>query len=192
MHGYPLSSLGVTADFRDHFLLGANDMTNDFFASFAARDLLAGIGQYSSTMTISQVVKFFERQGVIFTKTMIQNYVRIGLLPTPAEKRFYHSGHLAMLAMIHTLKDVISLDETRRLFCLADIRAADFNSHLDGRKKAEAAYKALLTAQHEALEKMTTVFLENNANDPLAAIMRFVAAGLLAGMAVQTLLADHS
>jgi len=44
------------------------------------------IATLSDELTISQVVKFFERQGRSFTKTMIQNYVRVGVLPPPVQE----------------------------------------------------------------------------------------------------------
>ena len=36
---------------------------------------------FNDEMTISQVVRFFNRYGKNFTKTMIQNYVRVGVIP---------------------------------------------------------------------------------------------------------------
>ena len=36
---------------------------------------------FNEEMTISQVVRFFKRNGKNFTKTMIQNYVRVGVIP---------------------------------------------------------------------------------------------------------------
>ncbi len=77
---------------------------------------LIGLENYSSEMTISQVIKYFERKGIYFTKTMIQNYVRINVLPPPADKRFYTKTHLAMLVIIDALKNHFSLDEIKQTF----------------------------------------------------------------------------
>jgi hypothetical protein len=67
-------------------------------------------------MTISQVVRFFERHGLSFTKTMIQNYVRVGIIPPPVDKRYYHKKHLILLTMIDSLKGIFSLEEIGYLF----------------------------------------------------------------------------
>jgi len=79
------------------------------------KDTLENISQYNDEMTISQVVRFFERQGLDFTKTMIQNYVRVGVIPPPVDKRYYVKNHLILLTLIHNLKGIFSLDEIRRL-----------------------------------------------------------------------------
>lgn len=70
------------------------------------QDILQDIHQYSDNFTISQVVKFFERKGLIVTKSMIQNYVRDGILPPPVNKRHYTHKHLTTLALIIRLKTV--------------------------------------------------------------------------------------
>ena len=70
-------------------------------------------------MTISQVVRFFDGFGIDFTKTMIQNYVRVGVIDPPVEKRYYVKKHLILLAMIYELKDIYSLDEIGLFFKLS-------------------------------------------------------------------------
>jgi DNA-binding transcriptional MerR regulator len=78
------------------------------------RDLLWDLRNYSSEMSISQVVKFFKKHDVDFTKTTIQHYVRVGALPPPAGRK-YSESHIAGLAMIAWLRSVFSLEEIRRL-----------------------------------------------------------------------------
>lgn len=70
---------------------------------------------FNEEMTISQVVKFFEKNGYTFTKTMIQNYIRIGVLPSPVNKRNYTKNHLLLLALIYRLKTVFSLEEIKEV-----------------------------------------------------------------------------
>jgi len=70
---------------------------------------LSDIRHYSPTMTISQVLKFCEKKGMAITRAMIQNYIRAGLLPPPADKRFYTHKHLAVLTMIDRLKTVFDI-----------------------------------------------------------------------------------
>jgi len=71
---------------------------------------------YSDSLSLAQVVTFFERHGILFTKTMIQNYVRVEVLPPPLNKRFYTKKHLLLLYMIDNLKNIFSLDEIKRAF----------------------------------------------------------------------------
>ena len=80
------------------------------------RDVLENMRNYNDEMTISQVVRFFKKQGVEFTKTMIQNYVRVNVLPPPLEKRHYIKDHLILLTLIDNLKDVYSLEDIKNLF----------------------------------------------------------------------------
>lgn len=74
------------------------------------------IATLSDELTISQVVKFFEKQGRSFTKTMIQNYIRVGVLPPPVEKRYYTKDHLVLLTLIDNLKAIYSLDQIKTIF----------------------------------------------------------------------------
>ncbi len=53
-------------------------------------DPFSSIHSYKEGLTISQVIKYFQKQEIdTFTKTMIQNYVRINVLPPPKDKRYY-------------------------------------------------------------------------------------------------------
>ena len=70
---------------------------------------------YSDRMTISQVVVFFKRHGFDVTKTMIQNYVRVSVLPPPVEKRRYTKDHVLTILLIDHLKKIYSLEEIRLL-----------------------------------------------------------------------------
>jgi len=72
-------------------------------------DPLNDIRHYSPTMTISQVMKFFEKKGIGITRAMIQNYVRDGLMPSPLRKRLYTHNHLAALVLIDRLKTVFDI-----------------------------------------------------------------------------------
>ena len=80
------------------------------------RNILVNINNYNSEMTISQVIKFFSGFGMEFTKTMIQNYVRVAVIPPPVRKRYYVKKHLILLAMIYELKEIYSLPEISELF----------------------------------------------------------------------------
>ena len=77
------------------------------------QDILRDISQYTKQFTISQVVTFFDRKGLLITKSMIQNYVRDGLLPPPSNKRYYTHKHLATLALITKLKTVFEMSDIK-------------------------------------------------------------------------------
>ncbi len=76
---------------------------------------LENIGMYNQNLLLSQVVDFFERRNIFLTKTAIQNYVRIGLLPKPLGGRYYTRGHLIILVMIDKLKECFSLEEIKAI-----------------------------------------------------------------------------
>jgi len=78
------------------------------------QNILADIHQYSDTLTISQVVTFFARKGRTVTRSMVQNYVRDGLLPPPLNKRQYTAQHLATLALIDYLKGIYEMADIKR------------------------------------------------------------------------------
>lgn len=108
------------------------------------------IATLSDELTISQVVKFFERQGRNFTKTMIQNYVRVGVLPPPVDKRNYTRNHLILLTLIDNLKAIYSLEEIKTV--LAPIRN---NPDIfdDDIIKTTDVYRNYLTMRKEALDQ---------------------------------------
>lgn len=108
------------------------------------------IATLSDELTISQVVKFFEKQGRSFTKTMIQNYVRVGVLPPPIDKRYYTKNHLIMLTLIDNLKNIYSLDEIKTV--LEPIRNNP-DIFEDDIIDTSHVYKNYLTMRKEAFNK---------------------------------------
>lgn len=104
----------------------------------------------SDELAISQVVKFFERQGRSFTKTMIQNYVRVGVLPPPLEKRHYTKNHLVLLALIDELKAIYSLEEIKTVLLPIRNNPDIFD---DDMIKTTDIYKNYLAMRREALFK---------------------------------------
>ena len=78
-------------------------------------DPLNDINQYNKTLTIAQLIKFCEKKGLDITRPMVQNYIKIGLLPPPVGKRFYTHGHLAALAVITNLKSVYEIEKIREI-----------------------------------------------------------------------------
>ena len=149
------------------------------------REALEGIALYDGEMTISQVVRFFERQGIAFTKTMIQNYVRVGVMPPPVDKRYYVKEHLILLALIHRLKEIYSLEDIRRLIApiAKDISTFDddildmtaiYGIYAELHEKAVADGEAALPALLEDVRARVGNRFGQTENDQ-AAVCRFTA-----------------
>ena len=85
-------------------------------SSITSVNIFKNFENYNDRITISQVVRFFERHNITFTKTMIQNYVRVGILPPPIDRRYYIKNHLILLTVIYNLKEVYSLEEIGNIF----------------------------------------------------------------------------
>ena len=83
---------------------------------FNKKNILIGFENFNNKMSVSKVVKYFERHNIHFTKTMLQNYVRVGVLPPLFEKRYYTKKHFVLLFFIDCLKNIYSLDELTVLF----------------------------------------------------------------------------
>ena len=77
---------------------------------------LAYINDYNDEMSIAQVVRFFEKQDIHITKTMIQNYVKMGLLPPPKNKRYYVKAHFILITILMQIKDILPLDAMTEIF----------------------------------------------------------------------------
>lgn len=75
---------------------------------------------------LDQVVNYLERylgmysvskEDKIITKTMINNYVKQGIIPAPQKKK-YNRAHIAYLLVICILKQVYSINDIGRLISL--------------------------------------------------------------------------
>lgn len=75
---------------------------------------------------LDQVVNYLEkyleqynviREEKIITKTMINNYVKLGIMPAP-EKKKYSREHIAYLIVICVLKQVYSINDIGKLISL--------------------------------------------------------------------------
>lgn len=80
------------------------------------------------------------KEETIITKTMINNYVKQGLIKPPRKKK-YSRLHIATLFVICILKQIYSISDINELIMLA-IRTAKFNSAYD--QFCEAIEKAIL------------------------------------------------
>lgn len=71
---------------------------------------------------VSYLEKYLEQYNVIreekiITKTMINNYVKLGIMPAP-EKKKYSREHIAYLIVICVLKQVYSISDIGKLISL--------------------------------------------------------------------------
>lgn len=75
---------------------------------------------------LDQVVNYLEKyleqynvnkEDKIITKTMINNYVKLGIMPAP-EKKKYSREHIAFLVVICVLKQVYSISDIGKLISL--------------------------------------------------------------------------
>lgn len=75
---------------------------------------------------LDQVVNYIEKylgqytaskEDKIITKTMINNYVKLGIMPAP-EKKKYSKAHIAYLIVICVLKQVYSISDIGKLISL--------------------------------------------------------------------------
>lgn len=112
----------------------------------APKNPLEYINDYNDQLSVSQVVRFFEKQGVSITKTMIQNYVRLGLMPAPLNKRYYTKEHFMILTMIIRLKDLYPLEVLRSVFAASPELSE--NTHIPN------FYDAFLAMYREASQNL--------------------------------------
>ena len=95
---------------------------------------------------MDQVLLLMERalHGVLpkgeLTKSMVNKYVKVGLIPRPAGKK-YEREHLAMLLMICILKQALSMDEIAALLgmlCTCGTRDGydQFHAEVEGLREA--------------------------------------------------------
>ena len=77
------------------------------------------LDNYGNSLSLAQVIAYFDRLGIELKPTTIQNYIRVGVLK-PVLNRRYTKQHLVYLTLIHHLRDTLSLEQIKHLFGLAD------------------------------------------------------------------------
>lgn len=101
------------------------------------------------------------------TASMINNYVKMNLLPAPVKKR-YGRVHLAHLVVICLLKQVLSIPEVKELV----------DTSLSGAEDLPAAYNTFCTVQEKAYADIAArAHGSVNANGPALAIEMAALAG---------------
>jgi hypothetical protein len=114
---------------------------------------------------ISQLEEFFdkklgkgtgdEEERKAISKTMIQNYIKDGML-MPPEGKCYNRSHVILLILIYTLKSILSIKDIKRLLSpiLTDINKEDSSSEI------ELIYETYLSLKEDALDDLNDTLKE--------------------------------
>ena len=100
------------------------DMINSILSSISRIDYIKPEDIPNIDLYMDQVTTFMEEQlaatkrygdDKILTKTMINNYAKNKLLPSPEKKR-YSKEHVLMLIFIYYFKNILSINDIQTLF----------------------------------------------------------------------------
>ena len=100
------------------------DMINSILSSISRIDYIKPEDIPNIDLYMDQVTTFMEEQlattkrygdDKILTKTMINNYAKNKLLPSPEKKR-YSKEHVLMLIFIYYFKNILSINDVQTLF----------------------------------------------------------------------------
>ena len=100
------------------------DMINSILSSISRIDYIKPEDIPNIDLYMDQVTTFMEEQlaatkrygdDKILTKTMINNYAKNKLLPSPEKKR-YSNEHVLMLIFIYYFKNILSINDIQTLF----------------------------------------------------------------------------
>ncbi|MBS7527211.1 DUF1836 domain-containing protein [Fusibacter paucivorans] len=78
-------------------------------------------------------------QDVIFTKTMVNNYVKAGVITPPVKKKYARESMIELM-MVYYFKQIFSINDTAALVTLI------MNAHQDNRIAAYETFKNRVTA----------------------------------------------
>ena len=103
--------------------INPNDLLNSILESISRIDYVKSADIPNIYLYMDQVTSFMEKQlkstkryddDKILTKTMINNYAKIDLLPAP-EKKKYSKEHLLLLTFIYYFKNILSMKDIEML-----------------------------------------------------------------------------
>jgi len=99
-----------------------------------------------------------DEEDKLLTKTMINNYTKIGLIPKPINKK-YNKYHSILLILIYNLKNVLSISDIQSLFTpiLNNIDIPD-----DDVIPLEEIYSTFLELKQDEYEEFTNTFNEKH------------------------------
>ena len=114
-----------------------NDLLNSILASISRIDYVKSTDIPNIDLYMDQVTSFMEKQlkstkryaeDKVLTKTMINNYAKSDLLPSPHKKK-YSKEHLLLLTFIYYFKNIMSMKDIETL--LLPIKEKYFQSEGD-------------------------------------------------------------
>lgn len=107
---------GMRMDFDKSYLKQLIEVTS--FPEMKLSDI-PDIDLYMEQLTVLIKNKFekYKREDSdkVFTKTMINNYTKLGLLMPPQNKK-YNKEHIILLTLIFNLKNILSINDIKSLF----------------------------------------------------------------------------
>lgn len=139
---------------------------------------LPGIPLYMDQVILylREALCFFEQEGgaPLLTSSMINNYVKNGVLPHP-EKKKYGRAHLGALLMICMLKPVLSLQQIKELLGTGELTESAYESFRREQEAAVTAACAELQDEPDGAEDLRKAALRMalRANAERAAAQRF-------------------
>ena len=104
--------------------INTNDLLNSILDSLSRIDHAKLEALPDINLYMDQVITFMEKElyptkrheeDPILTKTMVNNYVKNNLLPPP-EKKKYSKEHMYLLIFIYYFKNVLSINDTQKIF----------------------------------------------------------------------------
>lgn len=138
--------------------IDSKDMINSILNSVSRIDYIKPEDLPNIDLYMDQVTTFMESQlastkrypdDKILTKTMINNYAKNDLLPSPEKKR-YSKEHLLMLIFIYYFKNILSISDIQTL--LAPITEKYFKS--EGEKDLTYIYNEVFSMERSRIESL--------------------------------------
>ncbi len=103
----------------------------------------------------------------ILTKTMINNYVKAGIIEKPIKKK-YNRDHMAKMIMVYFLKNIISINDIEKMFEV-NMKTDEFYRRFnDIHKKIFDETKDLMNKDENQLELLIYLLLQADINKRLA------------------------
>lgn len=138
--------------------INRKDMINSILESISRIDYIKPEDLPNIDLYMDQVTTFMEAQlsstkrypeDKILTKTMINNYAKNDLLPSPDKKR-YSKEHMLLLIFIYYFKNILSINDIQTL--LGPITEKYFKS--DTEKNLTYIYNEVFSLEHAQIENL--------------------------------------
>ena len=138
--------------------INKKDMINSILESISRIDYIKPEDLPNIDLYMDQVTTFMESQlastkrypdDKILTKTMINNYAKNDLLPSPEKKR-YSKEHMLLLIFIYYFKNILSISDIQTL--LGPITEKYFKSEND--KNLTYIYNEVFSLEHAQIENL--------------------------------------